>query len=138
MGKRGVVAHDAAVPSLAGSDLAGRPPATRWPARASLPAAPARRSRAAGRAAKQGAAGQARASTAREAVEAHTEMAVAPAPPDFAAEQDAAEETTKLHEGMDYCRQDGTHTWVRLRRSRATPRPASLRLSFIHFFARAS
>jgi|EP01043_Picozoa_sp_COSAG02_P011437 hypothetical protein len=31
--------------------------------------------------------------------------------PDYAAEQDR--ETDKLHEGMDYCREDGRHTWVR-------------------------
>ena len=35
------------------------------------------------------------------------------AQPDYAAEQDA-EEAQKLHEGMDYCREDGHHTWVRL------------------------
>ncbi len=32
--------------------------------------------------------------------------------PDYAAEQDRAE-TVKMHEGMDYCREDGRHTWVR-------------------------
>jgi len=40
--------------------------------------------------------------------------------PDFAAAQDRADgqqqdETAKLHEGMDYCREDGRHTWAKQR-----------------------